>query len=284
VTKNDDFTKKNIVTYDYKDESGMLLFQVVRYETKDFRQRRPDGMGGWIRNLDGVRRILYRLQELLRAGSDDWVFIVEGEKDVDRLYDEGLVATTCPMGAGKWDDNYSEFLNDRSKICIIPDNDISGRSHAKQVAESLDHVGVKARILELPGLADKGDVSDWFDAGGSKKELIKLAEAVTPFDMIDVSNFQPLSSKELVEILGLTIKKDEENKLITFLCQLSAYKESSQFNISFNAPSSTGKSYIPTESEKQFMSGLEKRQTQSLISSALTKIQKDSCLRKEYEQ
>ena len=69
---------------------------------------------------------------------------------------------------------------------------------------------------------------------------------------IDISQFKPLSSQELIDILGLTIKKDEENKLITFLCQLSAYSESSQLNISFNAPSSTGKSYIPTEIAQLF--------------------------------
>ncbi|MEA3368815.1 MAG: hypothetical protein U9Q24_00425 [Candidatus Ratteibacteria bacterium] len=59
--------------------------------------------------------------------------------------------------------------------------------------------------------------------------------------------FLPLSISGLLEILGLTIKEDKVNKLITFLCCLSAYTESSQFNISFNAPSSTGKSYIPIE-------------------------------------
>jgi len=248
VTKNNDFAEKKIVkTYDYGDESGELLYQVVRYDPRDFRQRRPDANGDWIWNLQGVRRVPYRLQELLQANPADWVFIVEGEKDVDRLYDEGLVATTCAMGAGKWDDSYSEFLNDRKFVAIIPDNDEAGRRHAKQVAASLSRVGVKARILELPGLPEKGDVSDWFNEGGSKKELIKLAEAVTPFQTIDVSKFKPLSSQELLGILGLTIKKDEENKLITFLCELSAYTDSSQFNISFNAPSSTGKSYIPTE-------------------------------------
>jgi hypothetical protein len=64
--------------------------------------------------------------------------------------------------------------------------------------------------------------------------------------------FAPMSSEELIEILGLTIKRDEENKLATFLCQLSAYTQDSQFNISFNAPSSTGKSYIPTEISRLF--------------------------------
>ena len=244
--------KKIVKTYDYRDESGKLLYQAVRYEPKDFRQRRPDGKGGWIWNLDGMRRVLYRLQELLRAAPEDWIFIVEGEKDADRLNDEGLVATTCAMGAGKWDDNYSEFLNDRKLVAIPLDSDDAGRRHAKQVAESLSRVGAKARIVELPGLAKGEDVSDWLDKGGTKKELVGLVETVTPFDMIDVSKFQPLSSRELVEILGLTIKRDEENKVITLLCQLSAYTNSSQFNISFNAPSSTGKSYIPTEIARLF--------------------------------
>jgi len=241
-----------VKTYNYVDESGKLVFQVVRYEPKDFRQRRPDGQGGWIWNLEGVRRVLYRLQELLQANPADWVFVVEGEKDVDRLHDEGLIATTCPMGAGKWEDSYSEFLNDRSKVAVVPDNDEPGRRHAQQVAESLSRVGIKANILELPGLPDKGDVSDWFNAGGSKEGLIKLAEKTTAFESIDASQFKPLFSEDLVKILGLTIKRDQENKLITFFCELSAYTEDSQFNISFNAPSSTGKSYIPTEIAKLF--------------------------------
>jgi len=66
-----DVEKRIIATYDYKDESGKLLYQAVRYEPKDFRQRRPDGKGGWIWNLEGVRRVLYRLEELLRAGVVD---------------------------------------------------------------------------------------------------------------------------------------------------------------------------------------------------------------------
>ncbi len=69
---------------------------------------------------------------------------------------------------------------------------------------------------------------------------------------VNTSQFKPLTSQELISILGLTIKKDEENKLITFLCELSAFTEGSQFNISFNAPSSTGKSYIPTEIARLF--------------------------------
>ena len=65
-------------------------------------------------------------------------------------------------------------------------------------------------------------------------------------------NFKPLSAEELTKILGLTIKQDEINKLVTFLCELSSYTDNAQFNISYNAPSSSGKSYIPTEIARLF--------------------------------
>lgn len=83
------------------------------------------------------------------------------------------------------------------------------------------------------------------------EQRIQEIEATIP-EKIDTSKFKPLLSQELIEILGLTIKRDSENKLITFLCQLSAYTENSQLNISFNAPSSTGKSFIPTEISQLF--------------------------------
>jgi len=244
--------------YDYRDEAGQLLFQVVRYKPKDFRQRRPDGEGGWIWDLDSVKIVLYRLPELLKAPYQDWVLIVEGEKDVDRLCDLGFIATTCPMGAGKWRSDFNKYFEGRL-VAIIPDNDDAGKRHAKQVAHNLAGIAGEIRIVQLSDLPDKGDVSDWLDAGHTKSELLALIEQAKPFNpkeevkwAIDTSKFKPMTSKQLLEILGLTIKRDDENKLITFLCQLSAYTESSQFNISFNAPSSTGKSYIPTEIARLF--------------------------------
>jgi len=242
--------------YDYRDESEQLLYQVVRYKPKDFRQRRPDGKDGWIWNLDGVRRVPYRLPELLQSSKQDWVFIAEGEKDADRLYEMGFVATTCPMGAGKWLDEFNRYFEGRL-VVIIPDNDEPGKKHAEKIANSLYGIAGEIRIVELPGLPDKGDISDWLDAGHDKAELIRLIDQSPPFDpkigiKVDVTKFRPMSSDELLAILGLTIKRDDENKLITFLCQLSAYTDSSQFNISYNAPSSTGKSYIPTEIARLF--------------------------------
>jgi len=104
------------------------------------------------------------------------IFVVEGEKDVDRLAEVGLIATTNPLGARKWRDEYSESLKGK-RVVIIPDNDEAGRSHAREVAASLIKAGVRGSILELPGLPPKGDVSDWLAKTGSSKRLLELAVA-----------------------------------------------------------------------------------------------------------
>src|SRR5205823_4705078 len=87
--------------YTYRDENGRLLYEAVRFKPKGFSQRRPNGKSGWAWNLKGVRRVLYRLPELLAADPTATVYVVEGEKDADRLARLGLVATTSPCGAGK---------------------------------------------------------------------------------------------------------------------------------------------------------------------------------------
>ncbi len=163
-----------VATYDYTDEAGRLLYQVVRYAPKDFRQRRPNGRGAWLYNLGNVRRVLYRLHELAAADGTRPVFVVEGEKDADALHALGLVATTAAMGAGKWRPEYSESLRGR-RVIILPDNDNPGRQHAETVAKALSGIASSVAILELPDLAPKGDVSDWLSAGGNKEALLKLA-------------------------------------------------------------------------------------------------------------
>jgi len=167
-------------TYDYRDEEGELLFQVVRKVPKGFLQRRPRGGGAWTWNLNGTRRVLYRLPELLAAAAAEPVFITEGEKDADRIADCGLIATTNPGGAGKWRPEYAECLRDRS-VVILPDKDEAGRLHAGRVAEGLSGVAAEVRVLELPGLPDKGDVSDWVAAGGSPEALRELIGKTPPW-------------------------------------------------------------------------------------------------------
>ncbi len=163
--------------YDYRDEGGTLLFQAVRLcGPKNFRQRRPEGKGTWVWKLDGVRRVLYRLPELIAADKAAWVFVVEGEKDADALTRLGLVATTNPMGAGKWKAEYAEQLRGL-RVVVIPDNDEPGRQHAEAVRQSLQGVALRVVHLELPDLPEKGDVSDWLATGGTAAALLQLVEA-----------------------------------------------------------------------------------------------------------
>ncbi len=183
---------KIVKTYDYQDESGKLLFQVVRFEPKEFRQRRPDGKGGWVWNLEGVQRVPYRLPELITASMQDWIIIAEGEKDCDRLVELGFVATCCPMGAGKWRDEYNTYFETRL-IAILGDNDKAGRDHVEQVARSLYGVAGEIRIFELPGLVEKADVSDWLDGDGDKAKLFELLEATEPYKP-DTMNCDPLEA------------------------------------------------------------------------------------------
>lgn len=164
-----------VTTYDYRDAAGKLIFQVCRTADKRFFQRRPNGKGGWINGLGNIKPVLYRLPELIQAVQHgEMVFIPEGEKDVDNLARLGLAATTSPMGAGKWRDYYSDWLKGASCI-ILPDGDAPGRKHAEQVANSLQGKAKSIKVLELPGLPAKGDVSDWLGGGGTKEELLRLA-------------------------------------------------------------------------------------------------------------
>jgi Protein of unknown function (DUF3631) len=156
--------------YPYTDEKGALLFEVVRFPGKQFRQRRADGKGGWTWKLDSVRRVLYRLPEVIKAHS---VLVVEGEKDVETGCKLGLTATCNPHGAGKWRAEYSGFLKAK-RVVIIADADEKGRPHAAQVAGSLFGKVETLKVLEMPGAKD---LSEWVERGGTREALLSLINA-----------------------------------------------------------------------------------------------------------
>jgi len=160
--------------YGYTDEAGTLLYEVVRYDPKDFRQRRPDGTGGWTWKLGNVRRVPYRLPELIGGiVAGRWIVVVEGEKDANRLVREGFIATCNAGGAGKFLPTFAPHFKG-ANVAILPDRDEPGRSHAQQVASLLSPVASKVKIIELPGRSEHGDVSDFLDDGGSAQELKRL--------------------------------------------------------------------------------------------------------------
>jgi hypothetical protein len=189
-------------TYPYQDEGGQLLFEVVRFDPKDFRQRRPDATRphGWDWSTRGVRQVPYRLPELLEAlALGKTIYVVEGERDVDRLLALGVPATTNAGGAGKWSAALTEFFAG-ADVVIVPDIDpqkthpktgapifhpdgrpiFPGQDHGEAVAHALSGVA-KVRLLDLSGvwpeIPPKGDVSTWLDSGGGSAEAL--------YDLVD---------------------------------------------------------------------------------------------------
>ena len=181
--------------YDYKDESGKVLFQAIRFKPKDFRQRRIDENGKEVWNLQGVKLVPYNLPALIANKEfKDIVFICEGEKDCNNLALLGFLSTCNPMGAGKWKSSFNEYLKD-FPVIIIADKDEVGRKHAEQVATELFPVAKSVKVIEMPDIGDKKvkDYSDWLACEDENKlpilELVDRAELWKQKETIlDVSN------------------------------------------------------------------------------------------------
>jgi hypothetical protein len=192
-----------IARYSYKDEEGKLLFEALRYQPKEFRQRAPDGKGGWLWKLDGVRRVPYNLPKVIeQAKAGKTIFVVEGEKDADALNALGLTATTNAGGAGKWLSDFGKYLTG-CHVVILPDNDEPGKKHAFEVAASCLPHAASVRIVELPGLQPKADTFDWLKSGGAAPALLDLAKAapvVKPEDL--AASQEPKLATEIDEEEG----------------------------------------------------------------------------------
>jgi hypothetical protein len=193
--------KPIIATYPYHDEQGQLLFEVVRFDTAEsqgrFRQRQPDGQDGWVWNTKGVRRVLYRLPELVAAvQAGQLVLVCEGEKDANSAAKLGYAATTMPGGVGKWCPEYDELLRG-SDIVVVSDNDeqlrdpktgklqfhpdgrpvLPGQDHAAKLAKRLSKVAARVRSIIFP----QKDLTEWVAAGGTRERLDALIERAPVF-------------------------------------------------------------------------------------------------------
>jgi hypothetical protein len=219
---------KIVASYDYHDEAGSLLFQVCRLHPKTFRQRRPDGKGGWEWKTQGTRMVPYRLPDLCfaRAGANGkpWrVYIVEGEKDADRLAAWGLTATTNPAGAGKWRDEFSKYFAGADAV-VLADNDDAGRKHAEAVAKSLVAKAERVRVLNLRGVPEKGDFSDWADDGGTQSDFETLVDDTTELFVAKPADQEDPEIKlfDAADILGEVIPPREWLLGTTFCKQFTS--------------------------------------------------------------
>ena len=164
-------------TYCYFDRRWRLLFTKLRTPAKDFFYRRPLSDGTWAWGLGEVQPVLYYWPALIGLS---WVLVVEGEKDADSAWDHDLPATTNPEGASdgkpKWRDRYTRALVDAgiNRVYVIPDDDRPGRRHAGHIVASCRHAGLDTRLVRLPGLAEHGDLSDYFALGHTRRDVVRL--------------------------------------------------------------------------------------------------------------
>jgi hypothetical protein len=205
---------KIVAAYDYRDQRGKLLYQVVRYQPKDFRYRRPKGEG-WLWLPRPLRCVPYRLPELLAAPSDERVFIVEGEKDVESLRAIGLTATTNSGGGGrgKWPRSHNRFLRGRN-VVILPDNDAVGLAHGEDIAESLTRYTSSVRLLKLPDLPKKGDVTDWLNSPRTKADF-QLSSFPRDGDITPWLN-SPRTKADLLELAARVAPSESAPRPIQF--------------------------------------------------------------------
>ena len=188
-----------VATYRYRDAAGVEVRQKIRYAPKDFRIRHQDPAGQWVYKAGPGPAVLYRLPELRQAiAAGATVFVVEGEKDCDRLAAGGLAATTNIEGAAqsdqkpKWRKEYTAQLAGAVRVILLPDHDEPGRAHMAAIAQALQGQVGEVRLLELPGLPAKGDVSDWLNQGHTVAELETLAATAPVFPPLPGSAPSPV--------------------------------------------------------------------------------------------
>ncbi|MDR6431266.1 AAA family ATPase [Brucella pseudogrignonensis] len=212
-SRRNDENMRPVKSWDYVDENGAMLFQVVRLENgeigndgkpaKSYRQRQPDASkaGGWNWSTKGVRQVPYRLPDLLKAlEKKHMVFIVEGEKAADKLLDLGVPATTNARGAGKWLPELSDFFKG-ARVVVLADDDPQARhqktkellyhedgrpkfvglDHANSVAASMIGKASDIRVVQLTDRKNKEDVVDWLDEGNTVEALYQIASKAAKF-------------------------------------------------------------------------------------------------------
>ena len=131
--------------YQYVDEEGKLLFENVRFYPKEFRQRHFNQSGNPVWNLEGVRRVPYRLPQLLacvRQGSD--VFLCEGEKDCDAVRELGLTASNFK----NWSEDFNRYITG-ANVVLLADHDLPGYRHAENAAKMISKAAASVKVLDV---------------------------------------------------------------------------------------------------------------------------------------
>jgi len=246
------FYERNWITIPIRGFDGKFIYLKLRRDPAD-EETNPDkgkvfpfGHGAEVYGWDTLRE------------TEEKIVICEGELDRLVLLSKGIPAVTSTAGAKTFKKEWLSYFGNVRDVYVCYDIDEEGKLGADRVLEMFNsNERIKPNLFKITlpeETGKKGDITDYFiKLNGNANNLFeKFSKEYPEREKVDTSKFTPMFSDELIDTLGLTIKKDETNKLITFLGELSAYTEDSQLNISFIAPSSTGKSYIPVETVSLF--------------------------------
>jgi len=181
---------KIIAEYIYDDENGNPYHKVERFDNKDFSQYRWVNVKGkphWVKGAPKGDKVPYLLSALIKTPLDTPVFICEGEKDAETVFDLGLPATTNPNGAGKWVQSLNKWFEGRQTVYVLEDNDKWGRKHVRIVADALQDIVPNIRLIHFRDLPHKGDVTDWVkNYGGTKELLLERAKRARSIKKINI--------------------------------------------------------------------------------------------------
>jgi len=210
-----EFQKSKRIVYSYTDEQGHELYRKIRVEpgfsgkAKDFYSEQTLN-GQLIKNLKGCRKVLYRLPEVLEGIlKKDPIFLVEGEKDADKLHEHGLIATTS-IDSLSWSGKFTDILKN-ADVVILYDMDKTGLKRRDLLSKNLSGMVKRLRIVDLPGLeyqeSHGKDISDWLASGHTIKNLLEILSK-TP-DFRSEAKVGKIRSVNIDEFLAMEIPKRE---------------------------------------------------------------------------
>lgn len=239
------FEKDIEAIYKFYDENGDLAYEKIRKKGKKFLHRRYiDGETVWgmeegiytetfpgskswsIKERPGAKKayypgqeqLLYNLPNVIKGIKEgQTIFITEGEKDSDSLITRGLIATTTSIGATKgdlgkkWPSRFNSFFKG-ANVVLLPDNDEPGKRFMEHIAIELKNIANNIKIVELPDLSKKEDITDWLEYGNDIYDLQALVKRTDEFiefkgNIIYDYNWSDVGNAErLISLHGKDIK------------------------------------------------------------------------------
>jgi hypothetical protein len=164
--------------WEFTTPAGEVLY--IQLHKREYYRKVGENL--WKKGLDGVSRVLYNLHELVDGvGSGKTIYHLEGPKDVETAREKLDVVATTSGGVKTWRPEFKSFYVGADAV-IVPDNDDEGRKYADTVARSIAPVASRVRVVALPGLPNKGDLTDWLELDGhTPEEFFALCEAAQAY-------------------------------------------------------------------------------------------------------